>query len=168
MWAATRLESSNWVGVELTYLSPDGQMGFPGNLAVTVRYTLSNNNELRIDYSAVTDKDQGGYDHNWVFNTPGDLNALAARVTDPESGRTVEMYTTEPGVQFLYWQLPGWVTERDRRVNLRALGCVYSRGTALPGLAQSRQLPQHRTQTRREILADYSLQILALSLLATV
>jgi aldose 1-epimerase len=179
LWAATPLESSNWVGVELTYLSPDGQMGFPGNLAVTVRYTLDNNNELRIDYSAVTDKDtilnltnhtyfnlagagngtvldqvaminadkitpvdktliptgelqdvkgtpfdfttpmaigarihsdndqlknaepkQGGYDHNWVFNNPGDLNALAARVTDPESGRTVEMYTTEPGVQF--------------------------------------------------------------------
>jgi len=179
VWAATPIESSNWVGVELTYLSPDGQMGFPGNLAVTVRYTLNNENELRIDYSAVTDKDtivnltnhtyfnlagagngtvldqvaminsdkitpvdktliptgelqdvkstpfdftkpmaigarihsdneqlknaepkQGGYDHNWVFNNPGDLNALAVRVTDPESGRTVEMYTTEPGVQF--------------------------------------------------------------------
>ncbi|MGA8657595.1 MAG: aldose epimerase family protein [Chthoniobacterales bacterium] len=179
VWAATPLENSNWVGVELTYLSPDGQMGFPGNLAVTVRYTLNNDNALRIDYSAVTDKDtilnltnhtyfnlagaghgtvldqvaminadkitpvdktlipngelqdvkdtpfdftkptaigarihsdneqlknaepkQGGYDHNWVFNNPGNLNALAARVTDPESGRTVEMYTTEPGVQF--------------------------------------------------------------------
>ena len=179
VWAAAPLQDSNWVGVELTYLSPDGQMGFPGNLAVTVRYTLNNENELRIDYSAISDKDtivnltnhtyfnlasagngtvldqvaminadkitpvdktqiptgelqavkdtpfdftkpmaigarihsdneqlknaeakQGGYDHNWVFNNPGDLNALAARVTDPDSGRTVEMYTTEPGVQF--------------------------------------------------------------------
>ncbi len=43
---------------------------------------------------------QGGYDHNWVFDNPGNLNALAARVNDPDSGRTVQMYTTEPGVQF--------------------------------------------------------------------
>jgi aldose 1-epimerase len=43
---------------------------------------------------------QGGYDQNWVFNNPGNLNALGVRVSDAESGRTVEMYTTEPGVQF--------------------------------------------------------------------
>lgn len=179
VWSATPITDSEWVGVELTYFSPDGQMGFPGNLAVTVRYTLNNDNELRIDYSAVTDKDtvvnltnhtyfnlagaghgtildqvaminadkftpvdktliptgelqevkgtpfdftqptaigariqadneqlknaepkQGGYDHNWVFDNPGNLNALAVRVFDPKSGRVVEMYTTEPGVQF--------------------------------------------------------------------
>lgn len=57
LWAATPLGDSNWVGLELTYFSPDGQMGFPGNLAVTVRYTLSNDNELRIDYSAISDRD---------------------------------------------------------------------------------------------------------------
>jgi aldose 1-epimerase len=153
-------------------------MGFPGNLDVTVRYTLDNDNALAIHYSAMTDKDtvlnltnhtyfnlagagngnvldqvaminadqfiqvdktsiptgallgvkgtpldftnpmaigarihpndaqpgsaqplQGGYDFNWVLNNPGDLNALAVRVTDPVSGRSVEMYTTEPGVQ---------------------------------------------------------------------
>ena len=56
VWAAAPLENSNWVGVELTYFSADGEMGYPGNLAVTVRYTLNNDNELRIDYSAVTDK----------------------------------------------------------------------------------------------------------------
>ncbi len=179
LWAASPIEGANWVGVELTYLSPDGQMGFPGNLEVTVRYTLDNDNELAIHYSAVTDQDtivnltnhtyfnlagagngnvldqiaminaneftlvdkpliptgemqdvkgtpldftkpmaigtkihsdndqlknaepkQGGYDFNWILNNPGDQNALAARVTDPESGRTVEMYTTEPAVQF--------------------------------------------------------------------
>jgi aldose 1-epimerase len=165
------------VGVELGYFSPDGEMGFPGNLYVTVRYTLNNENALVIHYSAMTDKDTVinltnhsyfnlagagngnvldqilminadrftpldktliptgevqsvngtaldftrpmpigvrmrpdeaqagnekivGYDFNWVLNNPGNINALAARATDPVSGRTVEMYTTEPAVQF--------------------------------------------------------------------
>lgn len=43
---------------------------------------------------------QGGYDFNWVLSHQGDLGTLAVRVTDPVSGRSVEMYTTEPGVQF--------------------------------------------------------------------
>ena len=179
LWEAAPVKGSNWVGVELAYLSPDGEMGFPGNLTVTVRYSINNDNELRIEYTAVTDQDtivnltnhtyfnltgagsgtvlnsvamidadrftpvdrvliptgellnvkgtpldfttptaiganirandaqltyaepqQGGYDFNWILNHPGNLEALAVRVTDPESGRTVEMYTTEPGVQF--------------------------------------------------------------------
>ena len=166
VWAAAPLRDAQWVGVELAYFSVDGEMGFPGNLAVTVRYSLNNDNELRIDYSAVTDKHTivnltntthfnlagaghgtvldhvamisadkftatdgviptgelqdvkgtafdftkpmaigarihtvGGYDLNWVLNNPGDLSALAVRVFDPKSGRAVEMYTTEPGVQ---------------------------------------------------------------------
>jgi aldose 1-epimerase len=179
VWAASKIETPNDVGVELTLFSPDGQMGYPGDLAVTARYTLDNNNDLRIHYSAVTDKPtvinltnhtyfnlagagngtvldqvaminadritpidstliptgkmmdvagtdlgfttptaigahihadnqqlkyaeakQGGYDFNYALNNPGDLNALAATVTDPKSGRTIEMYTNEPGVQF--------------------------------------------------------------------
>lgn len=179
IWQAKAIRPSGAVGVELTYLSPNGQMGFPGDLVVTVRYTLDNNNDLRIHYSAVSDKDtvinltnhtyfnlagagngtilnqiaminadkfspinkteiplgksrpvkgtpfdftkptaigkrikekttqllnaepkQGGYDHNWILNTDGNLNELAARVTDPNSGRTLEVYTTQPGVQF--------------------------------------------------------------------
>jgi aldose 1-epimerase len=179
LWAATPINGSDWVGIELTYLSPDGEMGFPGNLAVTVRYTVHEENELRIQYGAETDKEtivnltnhtyfnlagagigtaldtvawihadrftpmdqvliptgdllevkgtpmdfttptpiganiradhaqlkyaepqHGGYDLNWVLNPAGDLEALATRFTDPESGRTVEMHTTEPGVQF--------------------------------------------------------------------
>jgi aldose 1-epimerase len=179
LWEATPIQGSTWIGVELTYLSPDGEMGFPGNLNVSVRYTINNDNELRIQYSALTDQDtiinltnhtyfnlagagngtvlnsvalihadrftpvdqgliptgelhgvkdtpldfttptaiganiranhaqlkyaepkQGGYDFNWILNRPNDLGALAARVTDQASGRTVEMYTTEPGVQF--------------------------------------------------------------------
>jgi len=41
-----------------------------------------------------------GYDHNWVINRKGDGLQLAARVTEPKSGRTLEVQTTEPGVQF--------------------------------------------------------------------
>ena len=54
-------------------------------------------NDSQLQYA---EPNQGGYDHNWILNHPGDLTALATRVTDPKSGRTIEMYTTEPGVQF--------------------------------------------------------------------
>ena len=179
VWAASPIETPNAVGVELSLWSPDGDMGFPGDLAVNARYTLDNSNDLRIHYSAVADKPtvinltnhtyfnmagagngtvldqvaminadkitpidstliptgkmmdvagtplsfttptpigehiradnqqlkytepkQGGYDFNYVLNDPGNLDALAASVTDPKSGRTIEMYTNEPGVQF--------------------------------------------------------------------
>ena len=42
----------------------------------------------------------GGYDHNWVLNTNDDVNALAAKVVEPVSGRVMEVYTNEPGIQF--------------------------------------------------------------------
>jgi aldose 1-epimerase len=179
VWAASPIEEPNAVGVELSLWSPNGDMGFPGDLAVNVRYTLDNNNDLRIHYTAESDQPtvinltnhtyynlagagngtvldqvaminankvtamddteiptgkmmdvagtplgfitptaigehihannqqlkfaeakQGGYDFNYVLNDPGNLNALAASVTDPKSGRTIEMYTNEPGVQF--------------------------------------------------------------------
>ncbi|WP_435103752.1 aldose epimerase family protein [Arhodomonas sp. AD133] len=179
IWQARPIEGAEWVGVELSLLSRDGDMGFPGDLAVTVRYTLNQHNDLRIHYTALSDEptvvnltnhayfnlagagegdvldqvaminadrytpvdetliptgrlapvaqtpfdfrtpkaigeqirddhvqlqraepEHGGYDHNWVLNTDGDLDALAARVVDPASGRALTFYTTEPGVQF--------------------------------------------------------------------
>src|SRR5204863_539540 len=42
----------------------------------------------------------GGYDHNYVLNGKVGENKLAARITDPQTGRTMEIWTTEPGIQF--------------------------------------------------------------------
>ncbi len=57
MWDAKDVSTGQAEALQLHYLSPDGEEGFPGNLNVTVTYTLSDKNELRIDYSATTDKD---------------------------------------------------------------------------------------------------------------
>jgi aldose 1-epimerase len=54
VWTAHQLPDS---GLELSYLSKDGEEGFPGNLKATVVYHLTSANELKIDYSATTDKD---------------------------------------------------------------------------------------------------------------
>jgi len=166
-------QHANDAGVTLRLVSPDGDQGFPGALTVEVTYTLTDNNDFRMEYKATTDKptvvnltnhtyynlagsgsvenqvmtvmaDQvtptdvnqvptgemanvagtaldfrspkpigrdlrssepqmligRGYDHNFVLrkSRPGALE-LAARVSDPVSGRTLELSTTEPGVQ---------------------------------------------------------------------
>jgi aldose 1-epimerase len=57
VWNAKDVSSGAGQALELTYLSKDGEDGFPGNLSVKVVYTLTNQNELKIDYSATTDKD---------------------------------------------------------------------------------------------------------------
>ena len=57
VWKAKPATHKDSTELELTYLSKDGEEGFPGNLSVKVVYTLSNNDELKIDYSATTDKD---------------------------------------------------------------------------------------------------------------
>jgi aldose 1-epimerase len=176
LWTAKDVSGDAGPALELSYVSKDGEEGYPGNLSVRVVYTLTNHNELKIDYSATTDKSTilnltnhsyfnlageangdilqhqivinadrftpvdatliptgelrkvkgtpfdfstltaigeridnddeqlkfgKGYDHNWVVNAgkPGEL-ALAARVYEPKSGRVLEVWTTQPGVQF--------------------------------------------------------------------
>ena len=184
--------------LELNYLSQDGEEGFPGNLKVTAVYTLTDNNELRLDFTATTDKPtvcnlthhsyfnlagQGngdilghevyinsdkttpvdkelittgkfasvdgtpfdfrkpttigarindpdtqlqygpGYDHNWVINKPMGKLGLLARVYEPTSGRVMEVFSTEPGLQFYTGNsLDGSITGKG--------GKVYQRRTA--------------------------------------
>lgn len=170
VWTAEPVRSADGAGVKLAYLSKDGEEGFPGNLSVTVVYTLTDANELRIDYEAVTDRKtpinltnhaywnlkgegrgdvlghvlqleadaitavdsaanliptgeiapvagtpfdftaphaigerigqvEGGYDHNFVLRSGGGTLAAAARVEEPESGRVLEIWTDQPGIQ---------------------------------------------------------------------
>jgi aldose 1-epimerase len=174
-WTLKPVTSAEGEAIEMTYLSKDGEEGYPGNLSVKVVYTLGDNNELIIDYTATTDKptivnltnhsyfnlsgitdsDIGshelvihadhftpvdstliptgelkkvagtpfdftkphkigeridredeqlkvgkGYDHNFVLNKKGNELSLAAKVTEPASGRVMEVWTTEPGIQF--------------------------------------------------------------------
>ena len=56
IWKAKEITKKNEPAVEMTYLSKDGDEGFPGNLSVTVTFTLKNNNDVVIDYKATTDK----------------------------------------------------------------------------------------------------------------
>lgn len=56
IWTGEEMIQNDEVAVQMTYLSKDGEEGFPGNLFVTVTFTLNNKNELLIDYKATTDK----------------------------------------------------------------------------------------------------------------
>ena len=174
VWTAREVPGGD-PSVELTYVSKDGEEGYPGSLTEKVTYSLTAANELKIEYSATTDKDTvvnvtnhsyfnlagqghgdilshvlqlnaakftpvdagliptgelknvegtpfdfrqptvigsrinaedeqikrgGGYDHNFVVDGSAGTLRLAARVSEPTSGRVLEVSTTEPGVQF--------------------------------------------------------------------
>ena len=56
VWQARELQNDAGLGVEFSYLSADGEEGYPGDLSTRVIYTLTNKNELKVDYYATTDK----------------------------------------------------------------------------------------------------------------
>jgi aldose 1-epimerase len=168
VWDAT-IPNDTVPSLTLKYLSKDGEEGYPGNLNVTVTYTLTNDAGLKIDYSAETDKAtpvnltnhsyfnlsgdvsnsildetlmidansytpvdttliptgeikpvkgtafdftfskkigkdfadvKGGYDHNFVLNRKDNSLQKVASLADSISGRTMDIYTTQPGLQF--------------------------------------------------------------------
>jgi aldose 1-epimerase len=170
IWKAEQVSVQNGVAVKFSYTSPDGEEGYPGAVSASVTYTLTDDNELRLDYRATADKatpvnltnhsywnlaGQGdilehnltifadrytpvddtliptgelapvagtpmdftkaqpigsriqqltnkprGYDHNYVLNGEAGKLHQAARVSEPKTGRVMEIWTTEPGVQF--------------------------------------------------------------------
>ncbi len=72
VWKAEQIKEENEVGIKLSYLSKDGEEGYPGNLSCVVIYTLTNNNELKIQYEAETDKPTPiNLTHHSYFNLKG-------------------------------------------------------------------------------------------------
>jgi aldose 1-epimerase len=78
LWDAKEVLKSAVPSVELTYVSKDGEEGFPGNLSLKVAYTLTDQNELRIDYKGTTDKTTVcNLTHHSYFNLSGSfLNTI--------------------------------------------------------------------------------------------
>lgn len=173
LWDYKIVSKNNQEVLELNYVSPDGEEGYPGNLNVTVLYSLNERNELIIEYKAISDNDTiinltnhsyfnlsnedtilnhelkinaetytpidrtliptgefrsvigtpfdfrnfevigkrindkneqleyaKGYDHNFVLNKKDNLLSLAAELYSSSSGRLLQIFTTEPGIQF--------------------------------------------------------------------
>jgi aldose 1-epimerase len=82
VWSGRPVESKLGAALELTYLSKDGEEGYPGNLSVTAVYTLTNANELRVDFTAHTDKATvANLTHHSYFNLAGSGDILDHLVT---------------------------------------------------------------------------------------
>jgi len=198
VWEPTIVANADGPTLSLRYVSKDGEEGYPGTLTVTAVYTLTDDNALRLQYTATTDKDTvvnltqhsyfnlagkgdilnhvvmmpadrftpvdstliptgvlqpvdgtpfdfrtptaigarinqddeqlkfgKGYDHNWVLNRTGEGLSKAAEVHDPKTGRVMEVWTTEPGLQFYTGNfLDGTLTGKGRTIGLRNAFCM--------------------------------------------
>ena len=93
-----------------------------------------------------------GYDHNWVINKPLGKFGLMARVTDPNSGRVMEVWSDEPGLQFYAGNfLDGTLTGKDGKVYQRRSALLHG-AAALSRFAEQAQLPLDRgTQARPDL-----------------
>ena len=201
IWAGNELKMKTGPALVLDYISNDGEEGYPGNLTVRVIYTLTNNNELKIEYSATSDKDTvtnlthhsyfnlagegngdilntrvtinanrfvptdagsiplgelrrvsgtpfdflkahaigerinqddeqikfgSGYDHTWVINGRPGVMRLAATAYEATSGRVMQVWTTEPGVQFYTGNfLDGTLTGKAGKLYPRRSGFCF-------------------------------------------
>ena len=221
VWKAAPVASGEGPAVKFTYLSRDGEEGYPGNLSVAVVYTLTANDAVKIEYTATTDKatpvnltnhsyfnlagsgdvsdhelmlnaafytpsddtliptgaikpvkgtpldftkshkigdhildvgtDPTGYDHNYVINGAAHTLKLAAKVHEPITGRTLTMYTTEPGVQFYTANfLEGNLTGTGG-VTYNQHGAFCLEAQHYPDFDQPSEIPDRRAASRRNI-----------------
>jgi aldose 1-epimerase len=82
VWQANHFTRGNDAVLQLNYLSKDGEEGYPGNLTVTVTYTLTDKNELKLDYQAMTDKDTIiNFTNHSYFNLAGAGDVLKHQIT---------------------------------------------------------------------------------------
>ena len=91
VWDAVAIKGKGFTGVELRYLAKDREEGYPGNLDIKVTYKLTNDNELTIDYYAVTDKATPvNLTNHTYFNLAGEGNGT---ILDQELMVNASKYT---------------------------------------------------------------------------
>ena len=109
------------------------------------------------NYDFVQLKNGKGYDHNWVLNTKGDLSQVAAKLTSPESGITLEVYTNEPGIQVYTGNfLDGTVTGKKVSLTTNVLPYAWKHNT-IPTVLISRNGPAWYWSRDKPTTANVSL-----------